>query len=46
MLLRELIVVAAEERGWEVSDTTLSKALAVLRLTRKKDAYRQRTRPP
>ena len=36
LLLRELIVLAAEQRDWIVSDTTLSKALRVLGLTRKK----------
>lgn len=34
--LRELVVAAREERGWEVSDVTLSRACRALRRTRKK----------
>lgn len=34
--LRELQVAAQEERGWEVSDVTLSRACRGLRRTRKK----------
>lgn len=34
--LRELVVAAREELGWEVSDVTLSRACRALRRTRKK----------
>jgi transposase len=34
--LRELVAAAQEERGWKVSDTTLSRACRGLRQTRKK----------
>lgn len=34
--LRELVAAAREERGWEVSDVTLSRACRALRRTRKK----------
>ena len=34
--LRELVVAAKEELGWEVSDVTLSRACRALRRTRKK----------
>jgi len=34
--LRELVVAAREELGWEVSDMTLSRACRALRRTRKK----------
>lgn len=34
--LRELVVAAQEELGWEVSDVTLSRACRALRRTRKK----------
>lgn len=36
ILLRELVVLAANERGWKTSDTRLSMALRALNLTRKK----------
>ena len=34
--LRELVAAAQEERGWKVSDATLSRACRALRRTRKK----------
>ena len=34
--LRELVAAAQAERGWEVSDVTLSRACRALRRTRKK----------
>jgi transposase len=34
--LRELVVAAQEELGWQVSDVTLSRACRALRRTRKK----------
>ena len=42
VLLRELVASAKSELAWDVSDTTLSTALAALGLTRKK----RRSSPP
>ena len=39
--LRELVVAAREELGWETSDVTISRACRALRRTRKKRPVRQ-----